>query len=36
MNLRPTSTFETPFVLEFLGLKDEYSEHELDEALIRD
>lgn len=24
-----------PFVLEFLGLKDEYSEHELEEALIR-
>ena len=24
-----------PYVLEFLGLKDEYSEHELEEALIR-
>lgn len=24
-----------PFVLEFLGLKDEYSEHDLEEALIR-
>lgn len=25
-----------PFVLEFLGLKDEYSENDLEEALIRD
>ncbi len=24
-----------PFVLEFLGLRDEYSEHDLEEALIR-
>ena len=24
-----------PFVLEFLGLKDEYSEHDLEEALVR-
>jgi predicted nuclease of restriction endonuclease-like (RecB) superfamily len=33
-----TPEFETkdPFVLEFLGLKDEYSEAELEEALIRE
>ena len=24
-----------PFILEFLGLKDEYSENELEEALIQ-
>lgn len=29
-----TEEIKDPFVLEFLGLKDEYSEHDLEEALI--
>lgn len=32
----PDSELKDPFVLEFLGLKDEYSESELEEALIRE
>ena len=32
----PDSEIKDPFVLEFLGLKDEYSEAELEEALIRE
>ena len=31
----PEDELKDPFVLEFLGLKDEYSESELEEALIR-
>lgn len=31
----PEAEIKDPFVLEFLGLKDEYSEAELEEALIR-
>ena len=31
----PTQQFKDPFVLEFLDLKDEYSESDLEEALIR-
>jgi len=31
----PEEEIKEPFVLEFLGLKDEYSESELEEALIR-
>jgi predicted nuclease of restriction endonuclease-like (RecB) superfamily len=31
----PEEEIKEPFVLEFLGLKDEYSETELEEALIR-
>lgn len=31
----PEEEIKDPFVLEFLGLKDEYSENELEEALIR-
>ncbi|MCX5688922.1 MAG: PDDEXK nuclease domain-containing protein [Planctomycetota bacterium] len=31
----PDEEIKDPFVLEFLNLKDEYSEHELEEALIR-
>lgn len=31
----PEEALKDPFVLEFLGLKDEYSESELEEALIR-
>jgi predicted nuclease of restriction endonuclease-like (RecB) superfamily len=34
-DLTPDEQIRDPFVLEFLGLKDEYSEHELEEALIR-
>jgi len=34
-DLTPDEHIRNPFVLEFLGLKDEYSEHELEEALIR-
>lgn len=30
----PEEEIKDPFVLEFLGLKDEYSEHDLEEALI--
>lgn len=32
----PEEEIKDPFVLEFLGLKDEYSESDLEEALIRD
>ena len=32
----PEEELKDPFVLEFLGLKDEYSESDLEEALIRD
>ena len=32
---RPEEVAKDPFVLEFLGLKDEYSESDLEEALIR-
>jgi predicted nuclease of restriction endonuclease-like (RecB) superfamily len=31
----PEEEIKDPFILEFLDLKDEYSEHELEEALIR-
>jgi predicted nuclease of restriction endonuclease-like (RecB) superfamily len=34
--LTPEEEIKDPFVLEFLGLKDEYSESELEEALIRE
>ncbi len=34
--LTPEDEIKDPFVLEFLGLKDEYSEGELEEALIRE
>jgi predicted nuclease of restriction endonuclease-like (RecB) superfamily len=33
--VQPTEEIKDPFVLEFLGLKDEYSETDLEEALIR-
>lgn len=33
--LSPEDEIKDPYVLEFLGLKDEYSESELEEALIR-
>lgn len=33
--LTPEEAFKDPFILEFLGLKDEYSETDLEEALIR-
>ncbi|MCO6427157.1 YhcG family protein [Nitrosomonas communis] len=33
--LTPEQAIKDPFVLEFLGLKDEYSESELEEALIQ-
>lgn len=33
--LRPDEEIKDPYVLEFLGLKDEYSESDLEEALIR-
>jgi predicted nuclease of restriction endonuclease-like (RecB) superfamily len=33
--VHPAQEIKDPFVLEFLGLKDEYSETELEEALIR-
>lgn len=32
----PEEEIKDPFVLEFLGLKDEYSENDLEDALIRD
>lgn len=35
-DLTPDEHIRDPFVLEFLGLKDEYSEHELEEAPIGD
>jgi predicted nuclease of restriction endonuclease-like (RecB) superfamily len=34
-HVQPTEEIKDPFVLEFLGLKDEYSETDLEEALIR-
>jgi predicted nuclease of restriction endonuclease-like (RecB) superfamily len=34
--LTPEEEIKDPLVLEFLGLKDEYSEHELEEALIQE
>lgn len=34
--MTPEEEIKDPLVLEFLGLKDEYSESELEEALIRD
>ena len=34
-NTTPQEQIKDPFVLEFLGLKDEYSETDLEEALIR-
>ena len=34
--LSPEEEIKDPFVLEFLGLKDEYSESDLEEALIRE
>ncbi len=33
--VRPEEEIKDPFVLEFLGLKDEYSESDLEDALIR-
>jgi len=33
--IRPEEAIKDPFVLEFLGLKDEYSETDLEDALIR-
>jgi hypothetical protein len=33
--IRPEEEIKDPFVLEFLGLRDEYSENDLEEALIR-
>jgi predicted nuclease of restriction endonuclease-like (RecB) superfamily len=32
----PEEEIKDPFVLEFLGLKDEYSENDLEDALVRD
>lgn len=34
-HVHPEEEIKNPFVLEFLGLKDEYSENDLEEALIR-
>src|SRR5207245_429421 len=34
--LSPEDEIKDPFVLEFLGLKDEYSESDLEKALIRE
>jgi len=34
--MTPEDEIKDPFVLEFLGLKDEYSESELEDALIKD
>ena len=34
-HVHPEEEIKDPFVLEFLGLKDEYSENDLEEALIR-
>lgn len=31
----PEEEFKNPYMLEFLGLKDEYSENDLEEALLR-
>lgn len=33
--ISPAEAFKDPYILEFLGLKDEYSETDLEEALIR-
>jgi predicted nuclease of restriction endonuclease-like (RecB) superfamily len=33
--IQPAEEIKDPFMLEFLGLKDEYSETDLEEALIR-
>ena len=33
--LKPQDEIKDPYVLEFLGLKDEYSESQLEEALIK-
>jgi predicted nuclease of restriction endonuclease-like (RecB) superfamily len=33
--LRPEDEIKDPYILEFLGLKDEYSESQLEEALIK-
>lgn len=35
ITLKPEDEIRDPYVLEFLGLKDEYSESQLEEALIR-
>lgn len=35
ITLKPEDAIKDPYVLEFLGLKDEYSESQLEEALIR-
>jgi predicted nuclease of restriction endonuclease-like (RecB) superfamily len=35
ITLRPEDEIKDPYILEFLGLKDEYSESQLEEALIR-
>lgn len=32
--MTPEQEIKSPFILEFLGLKDEYSEADLEEALI--
>ena len=33
--ISPEAEFKDPYLLEFLGLKDEYSESDLEEALVR-
>lgn len=35
ITLRPEDEIKDPYILEFLGLKDEYSESQLEEALIK-
>jgi len=35
ITLKPEDEIKDPYILEFLGLKDEYSESQLEEALIR-
>ena len=35
ITLKPEDEIKDPYVLEFLGLKDEYSESQLEEALVR-
>jgi predicted nuclease of restriction endonuclease-like (RecB) superfamily len=35
LTLRPEDEIKDPYILEFLGLKDEYSESQLEEALIQ-
>lgn len=32
----PTDSFRDPYLLDFLGLRDTYDEHDLEEAIIRD